>query len=118
MAAPGCGAGPSPRTPAAKLLVSAILAGYNYDVPAEGEPRVPLCAAATQTGCAIPYVSFKAGAPPPANARFGRARKPGFKVGCADPVALSSRAVDSFLPVMGNLLDVVKRQSAAYTASR
>lgn len=99
-------------TPAAKLLVSAVLAGYNFDVPAEGQPRVPLCASATQPGCVIPYVSFKAGSPPPATARFGRAFKPGFKVGCVDPVALSGRPVDSFLPVKANLLGAPWRGGA------
>lgn len=98
-------------TPSAKLLVSAVLAGYNYNLPAGGEPRVPLCTSAQQTGCAIPYVSFKADSPPPPNAMFGRAQMPGAKVACVDPVALSGRPVDSFLPVKANLLGAPWRGS-------
>jgi Protein of unknown function (DUF3089) len=98
------------------LLVSAVLAGMNVEVPA-GQDRggsfksIPLCKSASQTGCVIAYVSFRSSSPPPANARFGRTRTPGMDVACVDPVALSGTQVRSFLPVQDNLLGVRPTQA-------
>ena len=78
-------------------MVSAVLLGYNVEVP-EGQTvggslrSTPLCTRAGQTGCVITYVSFRAEAPPPAGALFGRAIRPGMTVGCTNPAALGRSA--------------------------
>ena len=62
-------------------MLSALLIGFNVEVP-EGQVvggtfrTTPLCTRAGQTGCVITYVSFRADAPPPAGALFGRAAAP------------------------------------------
>lgn len=99
-----------------RLLVSAILAGWNVEVPAGrdqgGTFRIlPLCRSSSQTGCVISWATFRATSPPPANARYGRSRKPGIDVACVDPVALSASALKSYLPVQTNLMGVVPDQA-------
>jgi hypothetical protein len=80
-------------TPAADRMLSALLIGYNVEVP-EGEvvggtfARTPLCTRPGQTGCVITYVSFRAASPPPEVSRFGRASAPGRTVACTNPAAL------------------------------
>lgn len=103
--------------PVQAQLVSAVLAGMNVEVLV-GQDRggsfqhTPLCRSATQTGCVIAWASFRASAPPPANAYFGRTRTPEREVACVDPVALSGQPVDSYLPLRSNLLG---REAAAAT---
>jgi len=81
--------------PEAARMLSALLIGYNVEVP-EGRltggsfRTTPLCARAGQTGCVITYVSFRAEAPPPAGALFGRAARPGHTIACTNPAALGS----------------------------
>jgi len=81
--------------PEADRMLSAILLGFNVEVP-EGQAvggsfqRTPLCTRSGQTGCVISYVSFRAEAPPPERAMFGRAARPGFTVACTNPAALGS----------------------------
>ncbi len=82
--------------PAQKLLVSAILLGENVAVPPDADvggtfKSIPVCRRAAQTGCTIAYVSFRAGAPPPADSLFGRPwpRMPGMVDVCANPAALA-----------------------------
>ena len=76
---------------AAKRMLSAILIGYNVEVP-QGRlvggtfKRTPLCTRLGQTGCVITYVSFRASSPPPpAGALFGRSATPGMTVACTNP---------------------------------
>jgi pimeloyl-ACP methyl ester carboxylesterase len=82
--------------PTASRMVSAILLGFNIEVP-EGRvvggtfQRTPLCMRPGQTGCVITYVSFRASAPPPDNALFGRAGRPGMTVACTHPGRLAGR---------------------------
>lgn len=82
---------------AAGRMLSALLIGYNIEVP-EGQVvggsfrRTPLCTRLGQTGCVVSYVSFRATNPPPAGALFGRAARPGMTVACTNPAALGSRA--------------------------
>ena len=45
-----------------------------------------------QTGCVITYVTFRAAAPPPEGALFGRATAPGRTIACTNPAALGSDA--------------------------
>jgi hypothetical protein len=82
-------------SPAAARMLSALLIGYNVEVP-EGRATggtfrtTPLCTRTGQTGCVITYVSFRAEAPPPAGALFGRAARPGYTIACTNPAALGS----------------------------
>ena len=90
-------------------LVSALILGSNVEVP-KGQDvggsfqHVPLCRAATQTGCVISYVSFRASHPPPLDARFGRVANPRMESACTDPAALSGLPPDAYLPTHSNLL--------------
>ncbi|HVQ06809.1 MAG TPA: DUF3089 domain-containing protein [Allosphingosinicella sp.] len=83
--------------PVASRLVSALIIGFNVEVPqgrvTGGTFRtLPLCTRAGQLGCIITYVSFRAEAPPPDAALFGRATAPGNTVACTNPAALGSDA--------------------------
>ena len=83
--------------PEAARMLSALLIGFNVEVP-QGRltggslQRTPLCTRAGETGCVITYVSFRADSPPPPIAIFGRAPRPGHTVGCTNPAALGSTA--------------------------
>jgi hypothetical protein len=78
---------------AARRMLSAILLGFNVDVP-EGKlvggsfKRTPLCTKVGETGCVVTYVSFRASSPPPPGALFGRAARPGMTVACTNPARL------------------------------
>jgi hypothetical protein len=90
--------------PEAQLMLSALLLGLNVEVPEGGVVggtfrSTPLCTSTGQTGCVITYVSFRAEAPPPEGALFGRAPRPGMTVGCTNPAALggtASAGLDSY----------------------
>lgn len=94
--------------PVAKQIISAMLLGTNVAVP-EGKTvggdfkAFPLCTAASQTGCLITYVTFRADAPPPANSRFGLVPQPGMMAACTNPAALGGgKAVtDNYLGTRG-----------------
>ena len=75
-------------------LLSALLLGSNVAVPKGKDvggvfQNIPLCKSATQLGCVISYVSFRADAPPPANSRFGRVPTEGMRAACVNPAFLS-----------------------------
>jgi len=76
--------------PEAAHMLSAMLIGYNIEVP-EGKlvggtfKKTPLCSRVGETGCVVTYVSFRAGSAPPAGALFGRAAGAGMTVGCTNP---------------------------------
>jgi pimeloyl-ACP methyl ester carboxylesterase len=80
--------------PEAARMLSALLIGFNVEVP-EGQATggtfrtTPLCTRAGQTGCVVSYVSFRAGSPPPEGALFGRASAPGRTVACTNPAYLA-----------------------------
>jgi hypothetical protein len=75
---------------AAKHMLSALLIGFNVEVP-EGKlvggtfKQTPLCTRVGETGCVITYVSYRATNPPPPAALFGRATRPGMTVACTNP---------------------------------
>ena len=74
-------------------MVSALLMGTSLPVPrgkdvGGGFQNIPLCHSATQTGCVITYSSFRADAPPPPNAKFGRVASPDMMAGCTNPASL------------------------------
>jgi hypothetical protein len=83
--------------PIANRLLSALIIGFNVEVP-EGRltggtfRSLPLCTRAGQIGCIVTYVSFRAEAPPPEGALFGRAAAPGNTIACTNPAALGSDA--------------------------
>ncbi|MGE0180173.1 MAG: DUF3089 domain-containing protein [Sphingomonas sp.] len=83
--------------PEASRMISALLIGFNVEVPQGRDvggsfQRTPLCTRAGQTGCVVTYVSFRDGSPPPEGALFGRAVAPGNTVGCTNPAALGGNA--------------------------
>ena len=91
--------------PIQKQLVSAILPGTNFLVPAGkvagGDLKsIPLCTSKGQTGCVISYVTFRDDVPPPVNSRFGRTHVPGMKVACVNPAAIGggSGPADAYFP--------------------
>jgi Protein of unknown function (DUF3089) len=79
--------------PEAKRMLSAILLGWPVEVP-QGKrvggslKSTPLCGRVGETGCVITYMSFRASAPPAADAFLGRASRAGMTAGCTNPAAL------------------------------
>jgi hypothetical protein len=62
-----------------------------------------VCRSASQTGCAIAYVTFRSTIPPPENSRFGRVQGEGMQAACANPAALGggSGALHAYLSASG-----------------
>ena len=89
--------------PESKRMLSALLIGFNVDVP-EGKivggtfRETPLCTRLGETGCVVAYVSFRATNPPPAVSLFGRSPRPGMTVACTNPARLAkgSAPLDSY----------------------
>ena len=82
-------------TPMQSRIVSAILIGApgGILVPRGRDAggtfaHMPLCRAATQTGCVVAYSSFRVTAPPAANTRFGRSDDSTLVAACTNPAAL------------------------------
>jgi hypothetical protein len=80
--------------PIQSKLVSAILLGTALAVPKGKDvggsfQHVPLCHAATQTGCVITFASFRSTVPPPANTLFGRVPDAAMAAACTNPAALA-----------------------------
>ena len=80
--------------PIQSKLVSAILLGTVISVPKGKDvggtfEHVPLCHAATQTGCVITFASFRSTVPPPANTLFGRVPDAAMAAACTNPAALA-----------------------------
>lgn len=82
-------------TPIQSRIVSALLIGgpdgilvpRGKDVGGTFR-HLPLCRAATQTGCVVAYSSFRATAPPAASTRFGRSADSTLGAACTNPAAL------------------------------
>jgi hypothetical protein len=84
-------------TPMQSRIVSALLIGApgGILVPRGRDAggtfaHLPLCRAATQTGCVVAYSSFRATAPPTANTRFGRSADSTLVAACTNPAALAA----------------------------
>lgn len=82
--------------PIQRQMLSAILPGTAVLVPrgrtVGGDFKaVPLCRAATETGCVVTWASYRDTNPPPANALFGRAPSAATDVvaGCTNPARLA-----------------------------
>jgi len=65
--------------------------------------HMPLCRAATQTGCVVAYSSFRSTAPPTAATRFGMAADPALVATCTNPAALGGgeAALDGYFDAKG-----------------
>jgi hypothetical protein len=94
--------------PVQARVISALLLGTNLAVPKGKDvggafQHLPLCHAATQTGCVITYASFRSTIPPPANSRFGRVQDENMRSGCTNPAALGggSGALHPYLSARG-----------------
>lgn len=82
-------------TPIQSHIVSALLIGGpgGILVPRGQDAggtfaHMPLCRAATQTGCVVAYSAFRATAPPTATTRFGRSGDSTLVAACTNPAAL------------------------------
>lgn len=100
--------------PVARQIIAAYLAGHNVLVP-EGKEvggdlkSTPLCRSATQTGCAVAWVSFRDTMPVPPASLFGRppATAPaGMAVACTNPAALAGGRA-TLRPLMVNRTGIV-----------
>jgi hypothetical protein len=94
--------------PVQSKLVSALLLGTSLPVPRGKDvggafKKIPLCHAASQTGCVISYASFRSNAPPPANSRFGKAAGENMVAACTNPASLvgGSGKLHSYLSAAG-----------------
>lgn len=90
--------------PAQALLVSALPIGNNITVPANGSvggdlQHIPVCRAAGETGCLVSYNTFRAEAPPPANAVLGGRAGDNLRHVCVNPAAPAggSAELDAYL---------------------
>jgi hypothetical protein len=97
--------------PIQSRIVSAILPGATIAVPRGKDvggmfKQMPLCRAATQTGCVIAYSSFRSTSLPPANTRFGKVADQAMAAACTNPAALAggSGELHAYLPNDGNLI--------------
>lgn len=91
------------NSPAAARMLSAMLIGYNIEVPQGGLVggtfrKTPLCTRVGEIGCVVTYVSFRATNPPPPGALFGRSAREGMTIGCTNPATLArgSAPLDSY----------------------
>ena len=103
--------------PVARQLIAAYIPGSNVLVPAGKDvggdfKATPLCRGSTQTGCVVAWVSFRDGATPPADSRFGRTAVPGSEVACVSPAALAGgRApLTALLPTASAIVDHASAQ--------
>lgn len=86
-------------SPAAANMLSAMLIGFNVEVP-EGQivggtfRNTPLCTRFGETGCVVTYVSYRATNPPPPGAMLGRTARPGMTVACTNPARLLKRSAE------------------------
>jgi len=97
-------------TPIQSRIVSALLTGAPGGIfVARGRDvggtfaHMPLCRAATQTGCVVAYSSFRATAPPTATTRFGRSDDSTLVAACTNPAALGGgeAALDGYFDAGG-----------------
>jgi DUF3089 family protein len=107
--------------PIQSRMVSAILLGTTIAVPRGKDvggtfQHVPLCRAASQTGCLITFASFRSTIPPPPNTLFGKVGGPnlvggnvhdeGMIAACTNPAALGggSGALRAYLDAKGQTI--------------
>ena len=97
-------------TTAQSRIVSALLTGApgGILVPRGRDAggtfaHMPLCRAATQTGCVVAYSSFRSSAPPTAATRFGLSADSTLVAACTNPAALGGgeAALDGYFDAKG-----------------
>ena len=95
-------------TPVQKQIISVLIPGTNVAVPVGKDvggdlKSTPLCRKASETGCVVSYVTFRADAPPPPNSRFGGVAQPGMTAACVNPAALRGKTTtaDAYLGAKG-----------------
>jgi len=91
--------------PVQKQIVSVILGGTSLQVPVGKDvggdfQSIPLCHAASQTGCAIAFASFRANVPPGPGSRFGQSKSAGMMAACVNPAALGggNGELEAYMP--------------------
>ena len=92
-----------PKASMRRKLVSAMLIGGGVLVPSGKDvggsfKNIPACRKSNQTGCVIAYNTYLAA--PPSNGQFGITLKPGMRVLCINPNALTSGATGTALPYL------------------
>jgi len=100
--------------PVATQVIAAYLAGHNLLVPQGADvggdlKSTPLCRSATQTGCALSWVTFRDTMPVPPASLFGRppATAPaGMAAACTNPAALAGGRAP-LRPLMVNRTGIV-----------
>jgi hypothetical protein len=97
--------------PIQSKMVSALLLGATLPVEKGKDvggafKTIPLCHAATQTGCVINYSTFRSTLPPPANTLFGRVPDPNQAAACVNPAALGggSGELHAYLDATGKTI--------------
>lgn len=97
--------------PVQTRIISAMLLGTSVQVPNGKDlggafQHMPLCRAATQTGCVISYSSFRSNVPPAADSGFGQRQEEGMVTGCTNPAALGggSGELHAYLAARGTIL--------------
>ena len=97
-------------TPTQSRIVSALLIGApgGILVPRGRDAggtfaHMPLCRAATETGCVVAYSSFRVTAPPSASTRFGLSADSTLVAACTNPAALGGgeAALDGYFDATG-----------------
>ena len=97
-------------TPIQSRIVSALLVGgpAGVLVPRGRDvggtfAHMPLCRAATQTGCVVAYSAFRKTAPPAATTRFGASTDSTLVAACTNPAALGGgeAALDGYFDATG-----------------
>ena len=97
-------------TPVQSRIVSALLIGGpgGVLVPRGKDSggtfaHLPVCRAATQTGCVVAYSSFRSTAPPTEATRFGRSADPTLVAACTNPAAPGggAAALDGYFDATG-----------------
>ena len=92
--------------PEAERMLSAILVGWNVEVPVGQRvggsfKQTPLCARVGETGCVIAWNSYRAtNPPPPGLTPFGATAAAGMTVACTNPARFSGTTapLDSYWP--------------------
>ena len=97
--------------PIQSRIVSAILPGATIPVARSKDvggafQHIPLCHAASQTGCLIAYSSFRSTSTPPSNTRFGKVADPNMEAACTNPAALAggSAELHAYLSTAGSTI--------------
>jgi hypothetical protein len=106
--------------PVAQRMIAAWLAGHNVLVPAGKDmggdlKSTPLCRSASQTGCALAWVSFRDTMPVPPASLFGRppvTAPAGMAVACTNPAALAGGRA-TLKPLMVNRAGIVESGTPA-----